>query len=344
MRFITARRLNLQQFGGPMLNADGVGGAPAGGDVAAATPDIAPAANPAPTPQAWGGVTPEAANPLLSFDAGTPDVAAAPAPTPGPEMLDFGGRQVPVVDPSIKDVFNDWQQLNSTYTKTNQELQTYKQQSEQYAQMLQFAQQQLQSQQAPAQQAQPEPQPEPFDREQFFEQFYDDPETAFSKLNQSHQQQFDAKLKEMESRFSQYVEPMVKERQVNEQLQSLSQRYPDLGDFANQMSQLETQQPGIADKVGLENLYLMAKGMTVQQAPTPDQLMQDPNFRNRLLADQSFQQEVMKQYMATKQQSNQQTPPVMGTQVGGGQAPTMQANTPKTLGEASKAFAKSLGL
>lgn len=332
MRF-GSRRINLQQFGGPMLNAEGVGGAPAGGDIggSAPTPDTAPA----PNSQSWGGVTPEAANPLLQ--AGSPDVAAA-----APEVLDFGGRQVPVVDPSIKEVFNDWQQLNSTYTRTNQELQTYKQQAEQYSQMLQFAQQQLQTQQ-PAQQAQAEPQPEPFDREQFFEQFYEDPETAFSKLSQSYQKQLESKLGEFESRFNQYVEPMVKERQVNEQLSGLSQKYPDLREFAGQMSQLENQQPGLADKVGLENLYLMAKGMTAQQAPTPDQLLQDPGFRNRILSDQSFQQEVMKQYMSQKQQSNQQLPNVMGTQIGG-QSPTMQANTPKTLGEASRAFAKSLGL
>lgn len=328
-------RVNLQQFGGPMLNIDGGGGSGGGEPVGAPAPDATPAA--APSYPGFGGVPSQVPNPLLGGE-GVP----AAQPTTAEEVLDFGGRKVPVVDPALRELHGDWQELNRSYTQTRQQQQAMEQQMAQMQQMLQYSQTIMQQQATQPQQV-PQPEPEPaFDKEQFFENFYEDPEKAFSQLNQSLQQQFDQKLSTIEQRFSQYVEPMVAERQYAEQLNAMSQKFPDFGEVSSTMSELLQARPELLQSNDLETIYFLAKGLQSKPAPTAEQLLQTPEYRQKILADENIRNEFFRTYMNQKQQTNQQTPPVMGNGVGG-LAPTTPPNAPKTLSEASKMFRQFLG-
>lgn len=341
------RWLNLQQFAGPLYEIDGGGGS-GGGDVGSApapTGDVggsAPA--PAQTYPGFGGTQSTVPNPLLM-----PGAEDTPTPTPQPttaeEVLDFGGRKIPVVDPALKDLHGDWQELNRSFTQTRQQQQAMEQQMGQMQAMLQYSQQLFQQQQANAQFQQQAPQEPPapaFDKEQFFEQFYEDPEQAFSQLNQTIQSQFDQKLGQIEQRFNQYVQPMVYERQYTEQLNAMNQKFNDFQEVSGPMSELLQARPDLLQNMDLESIYFLAKGMNAKQAPSPEQLLQSPEFRQQVLSDEAIRSEFLKTYMNQKQQTNQQTPPVMGSGFGG-QAPTVPPDSPKTLGEASKLFRQFLG-
>lgn len=310
--------LDLQLFseGGDM------GGGEAGGGEA--TPPAAPAPEVSAAPPAPQGI-----NPLL--DPSWSQAPQAPEAPAAPEMLDFAGRKVPVVDPVIRDLHKDYSNLHKTYQETNNTVRSLQEQNQMFQTMLQ---QYLQGQPPAAQQtpqaAQPEPEPfqMPQDSESFMNLWYENPITTVQQMVQAQIQQI--------------MEPVRREQQYQKEIQTLSQQYTDFQDHIPQMQELIQQSPQLAE-MGLETVYWATKGRTAQPTYTPEQLVNDPNFRQKLVQNETLRNEVVSQYLQQSQERNNNTPPVMGNQPGGN-APAVPENRPKSLREASKMFSKYLGL
>lgn len=308
----------------PFFNMDGGaagGGSPAPEGGAPAPVSFETPAAPTPTgPPA--GMT----NPLL-------EQPATPTPTPQ-EMLDFGGRKVPVVDPSLKDLHNDYTQLTQTYQQTNQQNQLLQQQVQFFQQQMQA----LQQQQAPAQPQQPvQPQLSPEEvaaqNQAWMDAFYENPMEAIQKvIDQAVSPKLETAL--------QPIQQMQKEREYATQIQGLQQKFQDFNSVIPKMQELNQQNPQLADAIGLENLYWMAKGQSAQpQQPqyTPQQLMNDPQYQQQIISNPQIQQQIINQYLQNVRQQQAQTPPVMGNNVAG-QAPMSPPMSPRTIAEGSKAF------
>lgn len=271
---------------------------------------------------------PTITNPLLDPSFMNPAPAAPAIPQ---ETLDFAGRKVPVVDPILKDIHKDYSELNRTYQTTNQRVRELEQMNQQYQQMMQqFQAQQLQAQQAPAA-------PDPVDlearKEAFMEKWYDNPEATFQEY--------------VNSLVNPLIQPITQEKQFQQDVQTMEQRYADFRDVMPAMRDLLADMPHLGDQ-GLETLYLVAKGKTAQMAPaapapTAEQLMQDPAFIQQIMQNEQVRNQVVQQYMSQRQQTNQQIPFVMGSQPGG-QAPSVPEDRPQSIREASKMFLKSMGL
>jgi hypothetical protein len=263
---------------------------------------------------------PTITNPLLDPNIQNPFLAPQ-------ETLDFAGRKVPVVDPILKDIHKDYSELNRTYQTTNQRVRELEQMNQQYQAMVQQFQQaqQFQAPQAPA----PEPAVDlEAQREAFMDKFYENPLQAIQDL--------------VSSQVNPVLQPITQEKQFQTDVQAMEGRYSDFRDLMPAMRDLLGEMPHLGDQ-GLETLYLVAKGKTAQAAPTPDQLMQDPAFIQQILSNEQIRNQAVQQYMAQRQQTNQQIPVVMGSQPGG-QAPSMPENKPQSIREASKMFLKSMGL
>lgn len=256
------------------------------------------------------------------------------------EELDFGGRKVPVVDPVIKDLHTDYTNLNSTFTKTNQEVQQLRQQNEMMMQMVQQYQQQFQ-QQPNVQQQGPTAEQLQQINQTFMDKFYDNSTDAFMYLAQNHPDFKNFVKNIVDESVKPVVEPIQRERQYQTEVRDLSMKYQDFQQFVPHMQQIINQQPQLAE-LGLETVYKIAKADNTPNY-TPDQLLNDPTFRQQILGREDIRNEIINGYVQNRQQTNQQVPPMMGTQPGGS-APVMQGNAPRTLREGSKAFLASLGI
>lgn len=314
-------------------------------------PSAAPAAEPAfnggtpnwglPTASSDQAATPMI-NPILS-DTQVPATIQPPAAsvTPAaaqPEVIDFAGRKIEISDPSMlavmKEIQKDYTNLQGTYTRTNQEAQELRTKLQSFEQQ----QQQPPAEQPPA--AQPPAQMSPEDlekvKEEFMDRFYEDPMGAISGLLE---EQFNRTVKPV-------IEPITQERAWQEQINTVSGKYEDFTEYVEPMKAVLQEMPHLADQ-GLETVYLVAKGRTVQPAapaPTPEQMLADPNFVNtHVMTNPQIQQQIVSQYLSNKQTINQQTPPVMGGQPGGA-APAIPENRPTNIRDASKAFLRHMGL
>lgn len=279
-----------------------------------------------------GGSTPQASEqtqqipatpstPAWGMPAGSVANAANPLSTQPPaqtEYLDFAGRKVPVVDPVLKDVYKDYTNLNSTYTKTNQELAEMRGRAQALEQMVQ----QLQSQPQAQPQAPQGPSAEDLElaKENFMNKFYDDPMNAILEMvNQG---------------VAPVIEPITKEREYQQQVQSLQAKHSDFQEVVPYMEQLLSSQPQVAG-FGLETVYWMAKGQrpSASPAPTMDQLLTDPSFVEQILQNPNIKQRVQAAYLQDKQAIN--TPVVMANHAGG-VATSIPEAKPKTMRESSK--------
>lgn len=319
----------------PMLDADGgMGGG--GGDFSdyGSTPQATPQ-----TPQLDSTPQqPQGQNPLMDAHFGM-------------ERLNFAGREVPVVDPVIKDIHKDYSNLHRAFQESSTSLKQLQEQNQMYQQMVQQYQQMQMGGQQQQQQFQQQPQqPQPPSAEEmqafstrYMDTFYDNPVEAQKMMLESPFLQ-EIISKQVENLVRPYVEPIQKERKFNAEVQQLNQQYGDFQQFVPQMQQLLQTQPHLAD-MGLETVYLIARGQSAQAQPqyTPEQLLNDPTYKQQIVGNEQIRNEIISQYMSNRQQANQQIPPVIGNQPGGG-SPAMPENRPKTLKEGSKAFARFLGM
>lgn len=314
------------------------GGGDSGGDLGGAPAPATPSVASAPPVQ-------QGTNPLLDDLFGQPPaepqapmLGEEPPAAPTVEELDFAGRKVPVVDPVIREIHKDYSNLAKTYQETNQSVRQLQEQNQMYQQMIQYFQQQGQQPQQAQAPAEP-PAPSPEDNEQFMSQWYDSPISTVQQLIERQVQSL------VESQVKPIIEPIQRERQYSQELQQLASKHSDFQEHLPVMQQIVQSNPNLASQ-GLETVYWVAKGQNVQpQQPTytPDQLLQDPQFRQQLLGDEKLRNEIVSSYMQQRQQTNQQVPPVMGNQPGGS-PPAMPDEKPKTIREASKMFSRYLGL
>lgn len=315
------------KFRMPMLNQDG-GSDGGGSDAVEAV--AAPVTEAPATPTSQPSYKPLMDyNPLLqSVSTETPVIPQTPATI---EELDFAGRKVQVVDPVIRDIHKDYSSLQKTYNETNMSMKTLQEQNQMYMNMIQTFQQQGQQAQAPTQPVVEAPQgPTPEDNETFMSNWYDSPISTVEAM--------------IQARVDAALQPMQREKQVNTEIQTLQEKYGDFQEHVGAMQEVLRTNPQLADQ-GLETVYFVARGQNFQQqapTPTPEQLLNDPAFRTQLMDNEKFRNEIISNYMQNRTNTNQQVPPVMGSQTGGN-APSIPENRPTSIREASKLFAKSLG-
>lgn len=318
----------MKRFALMKFNMDGGGG---GGEQTSAP--VTPAVTTPTAPTQPQGSPMVGTNPLL-------DPNWAPAQqgaTPTVEQLDFAGRKVPVTDPIIKDIHKDYSHLQKTFQETNQTVKSLQEQNQVYMQMIQ----QFQSQQAPAAPQQPQgptaEEMESFSQE-YMDKFYENPVEANKMLFESPYMQ-DVINQRVQNAVNQVLGPMQQKEQFNNEVQSMSQKYPDFNSHIDAMQAVIDQNPKLAE-LGLETVYMVAKGQNTRPTNV-ESLLQDPAFKQSLMGNEQFKNEVINAYMQSRSQSNQQIPPVMGNQPGGS-TPTIPEQKPKSIGEASKMFTRFL--
>jgi hypothetical protein len=248
-------------------------------------------------------------------------------PAAEPQLLDFGGRKLPANE-DLSGLHKDFTEQQRYITSLQEQVNAYKQLAERG---------QVQPQET--QQAQPEPVSSDIANwdEETWQKFYDKPnEILGNVVNQAVQ-------KAVQQFASEKLDPIIQERQWNNEIQRMYDTYGDFDQFIGDVQALVNQNPDrYADgKGGLEEAYFRAKatrGMT-----DPAQIAQDPQFLQQyVLNNPNVQQQIMNQYFQTKQQTNQQIPVTMGRNAGGFTPQTPDAS-PQTLKEASRAFLKQLG-
>lgn len=328
-----------------------------GEDSGGGTPAAEPAATPAPVAPT-GPPTPTMVNPILqdNYVPGQQQAAAAPEVEPTPaapvvEKLNFGGREVDVVHPVLKDLHRDYSELSRTFTQTSQQAKALETQNLQLQQMVQNMLQ-LQSQQA-AQPAAPEvtgPTAEELEasKEAFMERFYDNPEAAIEERARKIAEQM------LKTEINPVIEPIKQQQNLQGQVSALAQQYPDFQATIPQMRQLLSAAPHLEQTLSMEQVYLTAKSLMPAVAseapaaapeatpaapvtPTTQAPIADPleAAKAQLLADPAFKQKVFNEMLLSTQQQQAALPPVMGGQAGGSM-PTMPVNKPTTLREGSK--------
>lgn len=244
--------------------------------------------------------------------------------------------------------FEDAQQPQEPYEGQFQEpVQPQQPQVDPYLQQMMLQNQQLQAQMMSMQQlmaqqqqtqmpiAEPEPQLSLEEQnEQLMERFYENPTQFIQEIEQRAQ-----------ARAMEQITPIIKERQIQTEIDGLKNKYgQDFHNYIEPMRNLVTELGDTeVERIGLERVFLMAKGMSVNAQPqvSPDQIFQDQGFVNNYIAQNpQVQQAVINNYLASKQQ--QQPPKVMGSQ--SGSAPSLAPEQrPKSIAESSRLLRKSWG-
>lgn len=239
-----------------------------------------------------------------------------PEPEPQqPDFLDFGGRKIPK-NPELEGLHKDFTEMQRYITSLQEQNNVYKQMTDAFQ---------------PQQQEPQVQQPQNWD-EAGWETFYNN---APDVINQMIDQRLNQALQEQ-------LQPIVMEREWNNQIQQMYETYPDFDNFVNDINALVQANPDkYANQGGLEEAYFRVKAEKASQM-NPESLLQDQQFlQNYVFNNQEIRNTILNQYMQQKQQTNQTVPNVMGNQ--GGFTPQTPDSQPKTLKEASKAFLKQLG-
>lgn len=277
----------------------------------------------------FGGYDPSTAYEGVSVPNADPQVQpqgqgeGVPQVQPEPTLLDFGGRKLPANEVKPEDLMG----LHKDYTEQQRYITALQEQVNVYKQLTQ--QTQPQGQQQP--QAQPEQNPYADIPENWSEdewaKFYD---SAPRKIAEIARQEA---MRIVQQQLSETVEPIIQERNWNNEIQRMYDSFPNFGDYVADVQALVNQDARYAQPGGLENAYYRAVAEKGLQQPQPQQLAQDPQV----------QQIVMNNWMQQKSQTNATLPPVMGRGAGGFTPQTPDAS-PQTIRQASKLFLKQLGL
>lgn len=242
-----------------------------------------------------------------------PEPGIEPAPQAEPEYLDFSGRKVLATD-ETRELYNDYMNQQRYITQL---------------------QQQQQFQQQPQQQQQPEaPSANMADwNEDTWNKFYEKPQEVLAEIIQGT----------INGVLAEKVDPILEERQWEQNVSQMNERYHDFAEFTEDIQQVLEANPELAYREGgLEDAYFRAKAMKLSNTPSPDQLMQNPQFIQSVLQNPQVQQQFLNQYLTNKQQTNQQIPNLMGRGTGGF-TPATPEQSPTTLREASRLFMKQQG-
>jgi len=191
--------------------------------------------------------------------------------------------------------------VHAENTRAKAELEQLRGQVHQLQQWAQRAQQPRQTEKTPE-----EIQKE---NQDWLDKFYEDPMKALNEV--------------VEGRVRQEVEPIQKEYQMqkavqhyNQQVQEARQKYPDFDEYAPQMEEIVKQQGKYLSTLpnAVDVVYSMAKAQSVKEPPTPDSLLQDESFRQKILQDETIKNEILKQYAQGVQENK--PPVILGEQQG----------------------------
>ncbi|MCL6557458.1 MAG: hypothetical protein K6U74_01410 [Firmicutes bacterium] len=199
---------------------------------------------------------------------------------------------------------------------------------------------QTQPQTAPAS-SEPELTPEQIKEmnEKFLEDFYENPVQTIANMATRIAQ-------DMVNPIAQTVEQSKQVHEFTAQIEDFAEKNPDVADLWPDMLKILDANKHLADLPnGLEVIYKMAKAEKYgtpppapPAPPTPEQLLQDPAFRAKILADPGIKNEILKGYV--QEIKSGQPPVVIGNQPGS-LPPAAPPTEIKNISDAKKA---SIGL
>lgn len=284
---------------------------------------------------------------LQSQDQGLEGVESAAAQV---EKLNFGGREVDVVDPIIHDLHKDYSHLNRELTQKAQELSEARQLAEQWQQL-------AQQKQPTAEPSTPQQTPQETGisqerqqqlNEQYMELMYENKFAAdqwwneqpeIVALNQERQRaEFQEALNERLAPIEQERQALQAQQVANEFIQS----HPDFEEHKDVMQGILNENPNLE---GLPNvldvLYAMAK---VQKTPNSfDDMLADPINQQKVLENEQIRTKIFQNYQQTKLQVNQQLPNIMGNPVGSQTPMSVGESAPRSIAEATRSWLRSQG-
>lgn len=280
--------------------------------------------------------------------AGTGEGEAQPTAEEQVQKLNFGGREVPVLDPIIQDLHKDYSELTKTFQSTHQENQQLAQEkAELLAQIQSYQQGQPQQQEPQTQENALTPERRKAINEEYYERMYEDKLAAdewlenLPEIKAEKQRKFDESVN---AKVQEVLQPITEERkqqqaqmQMQEQIATLRQTYSDFEQMAPSIQELLSERPELADVPNaLENLYFIAKGKNSHSTPTPESLLADPNFQQQILSNEQLQSEFLRQYQEKIKTQNGQLPSGIGRSSGTQTPMTAGRQSPRSIREASQ--------
>lgn len=237
----------------------------------------------------------------------------------------------PESEPLILGKFKSQADLEKAYVEAEKRISQYGQQFSQNQRQIEQMQAQLYQLQQFVQRLQEPQQPQLTPEEiqernqQWLDKFYEDP---LGMLNDV-----------INASIQQAINPLANKIQFKERVDYYSQqvlaakaKYPDFDDYRPQMEAIIKEQgqylAGLPNAV--EVIYNMAKA---QSAKSPDDYLQDEEFRKKILVDESIRNEILKQY--AQQVASGQPPVVLGKQQG--EIPAVEPVEIKNTQDAKKA-------
>lgn len=181
------------------------------------------------------------------------------------------------------------------------------------------------------------------EREQLIESYYADPLKFQADREAQLLSAVEGLLNKALQPVMQQIQPVVKHHQQEIQTQSFAQQIndfalknPDVHDVLPVVKNFFDSNPALGDAVAslpnaIEVAYSLGKAITPK---TPEQLLQEQGFREKVMNDESIRQEMLKNYATAVKQG--QPPVVIGNQPGA-QPPAAAPIEVKTASEAKKA-------
>ena len=195
----------------------------------------------------------------------------------------------------------------------------------------------------------------PEEKEVALEEYYADPLEAQAKRDQQTIKALEHRMQKTLESVLQPLAPVIERQRYETEINNYTNL---LQNFAREHSDIQDVLPAmkiVADAIGhsaikameqagqspIEALYTVAKGLhspAPPPQPTPEQLIADPNYRQKILADQNIKNEILKSTVSGIKDG--QPPPVIGSQ--GGVPPATPSEKPRSVREATSMLSRML--
>jgi len=195
----------------------------------------------------------------------------------------------------------------------------------------------------------------PEEKEVALEEYYADPLEAQAKRDQQTIKALEHRMQKTLENVLKPLAPIVEKQQyeaeVNNyaaQLQNFAQAHPDVQEILPAMQVIAQAMGSSAIKAmeanrenPLDAIYAAAKALhrpAPPPPPTPEQLIADPNYRQKIVTDPNIKNEILKSTITGIKDG--QPPPVIGSQVG--VPPATPSEKPKSAREATSMLSRML--
>ena len=195
----------------------------------------------------------------------------------------------------------------------------------------------------------------PEEKEVALEEYYADPLAAQAKRDQQTIKALEHRMQKTLENVLKPLAPIVEKQQyeaeVNNyaaQLQNFAQAHPDVQEILPAMQVIAQAMGSSAIKAmeanrenPLDAIYAAAKALhrpAPPPPPTPEQLIADPNYRQKIVTDPNIKNEILKSTITGIKDG--QPPPVIGSQVG--VPPATPSEKPKSAREATSMLSRML--